>query len=60
MKECIGKFLVTLGSVPGFKSFVIGLLLKYPKLMDYIDAATEIYKGVQAIKDERKGSESSK
>ena len=61
MKEFIGKFLITLGKVPGFKNIVIGFLIKNSKMMDYIDAATEIYKSVKKVsEDADKGSESSK
>ena len=58
MKQLIGKALIALGKTPGFKSIVIGLLVKYPGLMDYVDAATEIYKDIKDLtKDDAKSSE---
>lgn len=54
MKKFIGKLLVALGNTKLFKSFVINLLVKHPKLMDCVDAATEIYKSVKEVTENDK------
>lgn len=51
MRRYVGSFLIWLGKQPGFKDFVIGLLIAHPKLMDCVDAATEIYKSVKDVTD---------
>jgi len=47
MKKFIADCLVFLGKSALFKNFVIGVLLKHPTLMDYIEVGTELYKKVK-------------
>lgn len=54
MKKFIAKCLVFLGKSDLFKNFVIGILLKHPTLMDYIEAGTELYEKVKESEDSEK------
>ena len=57
MSRYVGSFLLWLGKQPGFKNFVIGLLVSHPWLMTCVDAATEIYKSVKDVTDDGKSSD---
>lgn len=54
MKKTIGELLIALSKTKIFRSFVIGLLIRYPKLMDCVVAATEIYKNVKDLTESDK------
>lgn len=54
MKKFIANCLVFLGKSDMFKNFVIGVLLKHPTLLDYIEAGTELYNKVKETEPSEK------